>query len=150
MKRPSTPKSRRAPKGPARKLTEKERIYVRERLLNPKKSKVSAVFKAYNVTKATNAGSIANRLEKNPKVQMALSAYSGLAESTIINAIDDFKDSDKQWQRQLAVETSKWVHDKVHGKATQKNENKNLNFSVHVNQKGYDLWGYAYDGHYLD
>jgi hypothetical protein len=134
-----TKKKNYMPKKHLRKLTDKQRAYVRERVANPTKSKVSAVFKSHDVTKATNAGAMAAQLERNPKVQAALAAYSGIAEETIVQAIADFKDSDKQWQRTLAVDTSKWVHDKLHGKATQRSENLNLNFSEHVQEKGYKI-----------
>lgn len=69
------------------------------------------------------------QLMKKEKIQNALAAYTDLAETTIIQSIKDYKDSDRQWQRTLAVDTSKWLHDKVHGKAAQMNFNVNQDYT---------------------
>jgi hypothetical protein len=118
-----------------RKLTPKQRDYIKLRVENPKMTKTRAALQVYDTDKPTHAGAIANHLEKNPLVQSALAQHSRLAERTIIKAILDYEDSDKQWQRSLAVESSKWVHDKLYGKAVQQTNNVNLNFSQHANQK---------------
>lgn len=94
-----------------------------------------SVMRAYNIEKPTQAGATWAALKKKPHVQSALLAYSSLAEDTIIDAITDYKSSDVQWQRSLAVDTSKWLHDKVHGKAAQQNTNVNLNFTAHATEK---------------
>jgi hypothetical protein len=129
------------PKKGIRPLTDKERKYVMLRTSNPKMTKVRAVMETYNTKTPTVAGNIAWELEKKPKIQNALLAHSKLAEETIVQAIMDYKESDKQWQRTLAVETSKWVHDKLHGKAVQKSHNVNQNFTEHISKKqaDYDL-----------
>lgn len=122
-------------------LTDKQREFVRLMTNGERITPTRAVMRVYNTDKPTRAGSIANSLKKNPKIQMALAAHSSLAEETIVKAIMDYGDSDKQWQRSLAVETSKWVHDKLHGKAVQQNVNINQNFTKHAEEKGqiYDL-----------
>lgn len=43
-------------------------------------------------------------------------------ESTLVNTVEQFKNSEKMPERTLAVDVAKYVHDKVHGKATQKTE----------------------------
>jgi predicted metal-dependent HD superfamily phosphohydrolase len=123
------------PRKGVRKLTDKQRAYVKLRVENPKMTKTKAVMRTYNVTKATNAGAIANTLDKNPAIQNALMAHSKLAENTIIQAILDYGDSEKQWQRTLAVETAKWAHDKIYGKAIQQNINLNQNFSEQAKEE---------------
>ena len=123
------------PRKGVRKLTDKQRAYVKLRVENPKMSKTKAVLQTYNTTVPTQAGSIANKLDKNPAVQNALIAHSQLAEQTIVKSIMDYGDSDKQWQRTLAVETSKWVHDKIYGKAVQQNLNINQNFSEEAKEQ---------------
>ena len=122
-------------------LTPKQRKFVELMVNDPKMTPTRAVMQSYNTTKPTNAGAISKSLQKNPKVQSALLAHTSLAENTIVKAIMDYGDSEKQWQRTLAVETSKWVHDKLHGKAVQQNINLNQNFTKHVEDKGkvYDL-----------
>jgi len=123
------------PRRGVRKLTDKQRASVKLRVENPKMTKTKAVMRTYDVTKATNAGAIANSLDKNPAVQSALLAHSALAEQTIVKSIIDYGDSEKQWERTLAVETSKWVHDKIHGKAIQQNVNVNQNFYEKAKQE---------------
>lgn len=123
------------PKKGVRKLTDKQRAYVKLRVDNPKITKTKAVMQVYNVEKPTTAGAMANKLDKNEAVQSALIAHSALAEQTIVKSILDYSDSDKQWQRTLAVETSKWVHDKIYGKAIQQNVNVNQNFYEKAKQE---------------
>ena len=99
-------------------------------------SPTRAMFGTYSTQgKATQAGSQWAQLKNRPQVKSALLAYSALAEETIIDAITDYKRSDKQWERSLAVETSKWLHDKNFGKAVQQNTNVNLNFTSHAIEK---------------
>lgn len=117
------------PKKGVRRLTDKQRAYIKLRVENPKMTKTKAVMQAYDVAKPTTAGAMANRLDKNEAVQNALLAHSNLAEQTIVKAIMDYGNSEKQWERSLAVETSKWVHDKIYGKAIQQNVNVNQNFT---------------------
>jgi hypothetical protein len=118
-----------------RKLTSKQRDYIKLRVENPKMTKTRAVMQVYDTDKPTHAGAMANHLEKNPLVASALASHASIAERTIIRAILDYEDSDKQWQRQLAVESSKWVHDKLYGKAIQQTNNVNMNFTQHAQEK---------------
>lgn len=129
------------PKKGVRPLTPKQREFVRLMTSGERITPTKAVMRVYNTDKPTNAGAISQALQKNPKIQMALAAHSNLAEETIVTAIMDYKDSDKQWQRTLAVESSKWVHDKIFGKAVQQNVNINQDFTKHAQEKGqiYDL-----------
>lgn len=123
------------PKKGVRKLTDKQRAYVRLRIENPKMSKTKAVMQVYDTDKPNNAGAIASTLDKNEAVQSALIAHTRLAEGTIVKAIMDYGDSEKQWERTLAVETSKWVHDKIFGKAVQQNVNVNQNFTEQAKEE---------------
>ena len=122
-------------------LTAKQREFVRKMTSGEKITPTRAVMETYDVKKPTTAGAMWKALEKNPKIQMALAAHSNLAEETIVTAIMDYKDSDKQWQRTLADESSKWVHDKIFGKAVQQNTNINVEYTKHADQKAkeYDL-----------
>ena len=138
---PKHAKAAATPKRYVTPLTPKQRKFVQLMTSDPKMTPTRAVMQSYNVKKPTTAGAMSKALEKNPKVQSALIAHTSLAENTIVKAIMDYGDSEKQWQRTLAVETSKWVHDKLHGKAVQQNINLNQNCTKHVEDKGkvYDL-----------
>lgn len=124
------------PQANQRKLTRKEQAFVKEIIKNPKAKPEEIVKEAgYAVKNDTNAKNIYYQNMERPAVISALGAYSELAENTIVKSIVDFGNSDRQWQRVLAVETSKWVHDKVHGKAVQQNINVNQDFSKQADAK---------------
>ena len=119
-----------------RKLTRKEQAFVKEIIKNPiARPEVIVKNAGYEVKNDTNAKNIYQQTIKRPEVISALGAYTELAETTIVKSIVDFGNSDRQWQRTLAVETSKWVHDKVHGKAVQQNINLNQDFSKQADTK---------------
>ena len=115
-------------------LTYKEREVIRK-ITTEKMTPTRAVMQTYDTDKPTNAGAIWNTLKKKPKVQMALMSHSDLAEQVIVNTMAEFSTSQKQWERTLAVDNAKWLHDKVHGKAVQQTSNVNLNFTQHAQQK---------------
>lgn len=117
-------------------LTRKEKEFVKQVVTNKSASGPELVMAAgYAAKDKHSASSMYTSLMKRGKIQSALSAYSDLAEQTIIKSIQDYSDSDRQWQRTLAVETSKWVHDKVHGKAAQMNINLNADFTEHAQEQ---------------
>ena len=45
-----------------------------------------------------------------------------MVENSIITTINRYKDSDQLEEVKEAMQNARWVHDKVHGKATQKLE----------------------------
>lgn len=111
-------------------LTRKEKEFVKQVLTDTSSTNSEIVVKAgYKPKDKINAGLMYGQLMKKEKIQNALAAYTDLAETTIIQSIKDYKDSDRQWQRTLAVDTSKWLHDKVHGKAAQMNFNVNQDYT---------------------
>lgn len=105
-----------------RPLTNKQRIFVKHIIDNPKSSATEAAVVAYdNPTKET-AASIAYENLRKPQIVTELAKYNGLMESTLVNTVNDYKESDKLGERTLAVDVAKYIHDKVHGKATQRTE----------------------------
>ena len=117
-------------------LTKKEKAFIQQVVTN-KTAKNADIVRAagYEVEKDDTAKVMYHQLIKKEKIQSALAAYTDLAEQTIIKSIKDYGNSDRQWQRSLAVETSKWVHDKVHGKAAQMNVNVNADFTEHATEQ---------------
>ena len=59
------------PRKGVRKLKDKQRAYVKLRIENPKMSKTKAVMQVYDTDKATNAGALANKLDKNEVVALS-------------------------------------------------------------------------------
>ena len=116
------------------KLTRKQEAFVRHLVENPKDSATEAVIQTYNIIDRNVAGVVASENLRKPSVVSELSKYNNLVENTLINTINEYSDSDKLGYRSLAVDTAKYIHDKVHGKATQKIES-----TSHVITIGIDL-----------
>lgn len=112
-----------------RRLTRKQAGFVRELKKNPKITPTEAARRAYGVDgqEARNIGSLNM---KNSKILSHLEEFNTQVESTITNTIADFGNSPDVKERALAVETAKWTHDKIHGKAVQRSESTNLNISI--------------------
>lgn len=112
------------------KLTRKQRAFVNELKKNPKISGTQAALKAYNTTNEVVAASISSENLRKPQIVSHLENYNELVEKTIANPILRYSNSDDIKELTLAVETSKWVHDKLHGKAIQKSVNLNASISL--------------------
>jgi len=111
-------------------LTRKEKEFVKQVVTNKTATNAEIIRNAGYLPKDNSvASAMYSNMMRNDRIKSALSAYTELAENTIIKSIKDYGNSDRQWQRTLAVETSKWVHDKVHGKAAQMNFNVNQDFT---------------------
>ena len=100
-------------------LTPKQSAFVQHIVNHPKDSATQAVKAVYSDTTDATARNIASTNLTKPNIITELAKYNNLVENTLINTINDYKDSDKLGERALATETSKWVHDKIHGKAVQ-------------------------------
>lgn len=105
-----------------RPLTRKQQAFVKHLIEHPKQSATKAVLATYDVNNALTAKSIATENLSKPAIVSELAKYNNLIENTLINTINDYSNSSKLGERTLAVETSKYIHDKIHGKATQRTE----------------------------
>ncbi len=106
-------------------LTNKQREFVKELMTNPKATKTSAYKKAYNVAPKTKDITIhpeASRTARLPQVMSALANYTELVEGAITKTVSDWKDEDSPRKREIAMQNAQYIHDKIHGKATQKIE----------------------------
>jgi hypothetical protein len=117
-------------------LTRKQAAFVKHIVENPKDSAVKAALSAYGKPDKELAYNTANAIAvenlQKPAIITELSKYNNLVENTLINTINDFKDSDKVNERSLATDTAKYVHDKIHGKATQKIDVQSTKVSIAI------------------
>jgi hypothetical protein len=126
-------------------LTPKQKAFVQHIVNNPKESATKAALATYGTTNKpptyNSAAQIATTNLKQPQIISELAKYNNLAENTLINAINDYQDSDKLGERALAVDTAKWVHDKVNGKAIQRQEvhTTGVQFSIDLSQAVIEL-----------
>ena len=115
-------------------LTKKQKILVKHIIDNPKSSATEAAAQAYNVINRHTAEQIAYENLRKPEIVTKLAAHNELIENTLLNTVNDYKESEKIPERSLAVDISKYVHDKIHGRATQRVEQHsttvNLNLSL--------------------
>ena len=106
--------------------------FVKEYVSNPKQSATKAVLNTYNTTKHYVAKNIASENLTKPNIVSELSKYNNLVENTLINTINDYSKSDKLGFRSLAVDTSKYIHDKIHGKAIQQIETHSTGVTLNI------------------
>lgn len=118
-------------------LTYKQRAFVKHIIDNPKSSATEAAAQAYNLKTGNRhtAEVIASENLRKPEIVSALAEHNNLVENTIINTVNEYKNSDKIRERELAVDTSKWIHDKIHGKATQTVEQHITEVKLSLNLK---------------
>ena len=139
MKKDTTPKSPRSGKAkPAkdRPLTPKQKAFVQELIQNPKQSATQAVLKTYGKPDKpisyNTARSVASENLTKPAIQSKLIQYSDMVEQAIMQTIQDWKDHDKPRQREIAMNQAQFVHDKIHGKATQKVETRSEQVTISI------------------
>ena len=118
------------------KLTRKQEAFVRELVENPKQSATHAVMKTYGKPDKpisyNTARSVASENLTKPAIQSKLIQYSDMVEQAIMQTIQDWKDHDKPRQREIAMNQAQFVHDKIHGKATQKIETRSEQVTISI------------------
>lgn len=110
------------PKQVTRPLTYKQRAFIKHIIDNPKDSATEAAAQTYNLSSRDVARTVAAENLAKPNIVSALAAHNEIVENTLINTVNDYSKSDKLGQRSLAVDTAKYIHDKIHGRATQRVE----------------------------
>lgn len=106
-----------------RPLTYKQKAFIKHIIDHPKESATKAVLNTYGKEGKPptymTARQVASENMTKPSIVSALAAHNQLIENTIINTINEYKDSEKIQERTLAVDSAFKVHDKIHGKAKQ-------------------------------
>lgn len=100
-------------------LTRKQQAFVKGLIDNPKKSATEVASQVYDVKNRSTARSIASENLAKPSIIMALGEHTELFESAIVQVVRDWKDSENTRKREIAVDTARWGHDKIYGRATQ-------------------------------
>lgn len=116
----------------AKTLTRKQKAFVKHLVDNPKASGKAAATEAYNTTTPHTAEVISSRLLRKDEIQTELAKYSGIVENSIITTINRYKDSTELDEVKEAMQNARWVHDKVHGRATQKVETTSRSVSINI------------------
>lgn len=142
MKKDTTPKSldpAKAGKAKLKKdrpLTPKQKAFIQELLDNPKQSATQAVLKTYGKPGKPptylSAGQIATDNLKKPQIITKLAQYNDLVESTLLQTVQDWGNHERPRQREIAQNAAMYIHDKVHGKATQKVETRSEAVTISI------------------
>ena len=136
--RPPSKQSVKSRVGIHKPLTRKQEAFVKEIVSKPKQSATQAVMNTYNVANAKTASVIATENLAKPSIISRLGDANNMIEQVLMDTVGEYGNSDKIQERSLAVDTSKWIHDKIHGKAVQKSSSVNFNFTQHVGDKSKD------------
>jgi len=105
-----------------RKLTKKQREFIKEYKANPLESTTSIVKRIYDVKNDKVASVIGTENLSKPSIVSHLSKYSDDIEDTIGTVAKELVQSDKIENKKEGLLNMRWIHDKVHGKATQRTE----------------------------
>lgn len=103
-------------------LTRKQAAFVKHLLDNPKDSATEAAEQSYNLKNRQTAGQVAHENLRKPEIISELAKHNTMIESALINTVAEWKEHEKPRQREIAMDSAKYIHDKIHGKATQKVE----------------------------
>ena len=120
-------------------LTNKQRKMLEEYITDPKITKKQAYLKAYNINDDTTEDSLTSQVTQafgKPLVKNELAKFNGIIEDTLINTVVEYKDSEKQWQRVLANDNAKYVHDKIHGRAKQQMDITSTSITLNIDLSG--------------
>lgn len=119
-----------------RPLTPKQKAFVQELIDNPKQSATQAVLKTYGKPGKPptylSAGQIATDNLKKPQIITKLAQYNDLVESTLLATVQEWGQHERPRQREIAQNAAMYIHDKVHGKATQKVETRSEQVTISI------------------
>jgi len=120
-----------------RPLTPKQKAFVQELIDNPKQSATQAVLKTYGKPDKPisyqTARSVASENLTKPNIITKLAQYNDMVESTLLATVQDWGADDTPRKREIAQNAAMYIHDKVHGKATQKVETRSEQVSININ-----------------
>jgi len=106
-------------------MTGKQKAMIVERLKDKTASNAEIIKRAgYQISgtgnKATNTASqIYLENLRKPEIASKLNDVVEEMETVLTTTVREYAKSDKQWERTLANDNAKWIHDKVKGKAVQ-------------------------------
>jgi serine/threonine protein kinase len=73
---------------------------------------------------------------KKPNVISYLAEKNDLVEEVLINTLTDWGRESNTRKREIAVDVGKYIHDKIHGKATQQIETTNKSVTISIDLTG--------------
>lgn len=121
--------------GENKKLTRKQQAFVKELVENPKISATEAAARTYDVSTRRVAEVIAHENMMKPEIKSELAKHSVAIEEIIAKKTYELTSSDKLDAVKEGLLNARWMHDKVHGRATQKVETQNTSINLVISMK---------------
>lgn len=125
---------------PTYKLTRKQKAFADELINNPKISATQAALKHYGKSDKPisydTARNISSENLAKPSVISYLAQKNDLVEEVLINTLTDWGREQNTRKREIAVDVGKYVHDKIHGKATQRVEQSTRQVTISIDLTG--------------
>jgi len=119
------------------KLRPKQQAMIVERLKDKTAPNHEIIKRAgYKVSNNHAAAQIYLENMKKPEIAKKLEDVADEMEDTLITTVRRYRNSDSLEEVKEANLNARWIHDKVHGKATQRTENVSVSLSF-----GMDLTG---------
>jgi hypothetical protein len=119
-----------SPEEAYKKLTRKQKVFVKHLIDNPTSSGKEAAMKAYNTTTDLAARSIASENLTKPNILAVLQGYDQIAQETIAELALQRED------KRLAFDASKDILDRIHGKATQNIKSTSVTAAITLDLTG--------------
>lgn len=129
---------------PLKPLTRKQAAFVKHLVDNPKASATQAVKATYNVTTDNSASQVATENLRKPQILAELAKHSGTAEFTLIEVMNYSKEHGRTGTKEgasyaaVAASTANSLLDRIHGKATQRIEQRTEAVVINIDLTGVD------------
>lgn len=120
-------------------MTRRDKAFADALLNDPKKTQRDAFKESRVVREGTSDASIdvqASRLLRKPQIVSYLANYSDMVENTLLNTVQDWGREENTRKREIANNTAMYIHDKIHGKATQVIQQRSEIVKIAINLSG--------------
>ncbi len=112
--------------------SKKRKAFIKEMLKPETTITQSAINAGYSEKTAYSIGS---ELMKIPEIQSELAKHSTAIEEIISSKTYELTSSEKLEAVKEGLLNARWMHDKIHGKATQRVETENKSISINISLK---------------
>ena len=113
-------------------LTTKQKRFIKGIIDNPKASATEIASEVYNTKNRNVASAIASENLSKPMIASELAKHSKEIEQVITDKTYELVHSDKLEAQKEGLLNARWIHDKIHGKATQRTEVTTQGITINV------------------
>lgn len=115
-------------------LTRKQKAFADELIANPKQSATKSAQNTYNLKDSKVAAVVASENLRKPNIVAYLEQFDNFAQETIIDVAQNSRTlKDEPAHANIALQASKDILDRLHGKATQRTESTSTVVTLGLN-----------------